>query len=191
MRTIFIIHGSGGNPKENWFPWLKSELEKIGEHVIVPQFQIPNPPAPGGHKLSVWLKKMDEYKDHINSETIIVAHSRGCIFTYRFLENLTVPVSAVFLVAPWINFFWYPKGYTGIDSFHATPFNWQKIKSGSRYFEIYQSTNDDTPIAEGREIAEKLGGKLIIVKNAGHFNTTYDPKYKKFDLLLQNIKRVL
>jgi len=26
--NVFIIHGADGHPKENWFPWLKSELGK-------------------------------------------------------------------------------------------------------------------------------------------------------------------
>ncbi|GAG44616.1 unnamed protein product, partial [marine sediment metagenome] len=34
--TTLIIHGTYGHPKENWFPWLKEELEILGEKVYVP-----------------------------------------------------------------------------------------------------------------------------------------------------------
>ena len=27
MKNYFIIHGSFGNSKENWFPWLENELK--------------------------------------------------------------------------------------------------------------------------------------------------------------------
>lgn len=188
MKNVFIIHGSYGSPQENWFPWLKKELEKLGQRVFVPQFPVPPPEkqdaAYGGHKLSEWLKKMAEYKNYINEETIIIAHSRGNVFTYHFLSELKKSVDSAFLVAPWINFIWYPKGWKKTDSFHKKPFNWNKIKKGSKYFEVFQSTNDSAniPVEESRQIAEKLGAKLNIVKNAGHFN------FKEFPFLLERIK---
>ena len=37
MTKVFLIHGSHGSPEENWFPWLKQELEKAGLEVIVPE----------------------------------------------------------------------------------------------------------------------------------------------------------
>lgn len=193
MANIFIIHGSYGHPGENWFPWLKEELEKLGHRVFVPRFQIPKDEDPtyGGHRLSEWLKTMDEYKEYINEETILVGHSRGCIFIFRLLERLKNPVKAVFLVGPWITRWTTPIGWNTVDSFHETPFQWENIKQKSKYFEIYQSTNDEIPVAEGTEVAKRLGGTLHVVQNAGHFNIARDPKYVKFPLLLDNIKKRL
>lgn len=192
MRNIFIIHGSYGYPEGNWFPWLKNELVKLGNRVFVPQFPIPpvdqQDSSYGGHKLSKWIKTLDSYKKYINGDTIFVAHSRGCVFTYHYLAKIKFSISATFLVAPWINFIWYSKGYKKIDSFHEIPFNWEKTRQGSRYFEVYQSTNDDTPVSEGKEIAKNLNTKLIIVKNAGHFNVAHNKKFIKFPLLLKRIK---
>jgi len=191
MRNIFIIHGSYGSPQENWFPWLKKELSKLGHRVFVPQF--PVPPADkqdssyGGHKLSEWIETLNDYKKYIDSETIFIAHSRGCVFTYQYLAKINPSISATFLIAPWINFLWYPKNNKKIDSFHKIPFDWKQIKKGSRYFEIYQSTNDDTPVSEGKEIAKKLEAKLVIVKNAGHFNFSSDKKFKEFPTLLKSV----
>ncbi len=50
MRNIFLIHGSYGHPQENWFPWLKKELESLGHKVYVPAFPIPTKRGEG-HKL--------------------------------------------------------------------------------------------------------------------------------------------
>lgn len=192
-NSVFIIHGSYGSPNENWFPWLKDELEKLGCKVFVPQFPIPEPkdrdPAYGGHNLEKWLETLYQYKEFINSETIFVAHSRGCVFTYHVLAKLASPIKATFFVAPWVNFLWYPKGWKGVDSFHETLFDWDKIKKGSKYFEVYQSTNDIVPMREGEQLAKNVGAKLVIVENAGHFNT--EAGYTTFPNLFEKIKQIL
>lgn len=187
MRNVFIIHGSNGSPQENWFPWLKKELSKLGHRVLVPQFPIPKVPMPCGHKLSEWIKTLNDYNRYINSDTIFIAHSRGCVFTYHYLAKIKLSIAATFLAGPWINYIWYPNSKK-IDFFHKVPFDWKKTKKGSRYFEVYQSTNGETPVSEGKEIAKNLGAKLIIVKNAGHFNVANDKKFVKFPLLLKNIQ---
>lgn len=197
MRNIIIIHGSYGSPNGNWFQWLKKNLEKLGFQVFVPQFPIPPPEkwdtATSGHSLTDWLKTLSKYKKYINENTIFVSHSRGNVLLFHFLSLLNKPVSAVFLIAPWIHFIWYPKGWKKIDSFVKKPFNWTKIKKGSKYFEIFQSTNDIAGISieEGEEIAKHLNAKINIVKNAGHFNIDSSKEFDKFPFLLQRIKNFL
>ena len=194
MRNIFIIHGSYGSPKENWFPWLKKELEKLGHRVLVPQFLIPPrekwDAATSGHSLSAWLKTLAKYKKYINDKTILIAHSRGNAFLFHFLNTLKKPVSSVFLVAPWMTFIWYPKSWKKTDSFMKKPFQWNKIKNTSKYFEVFQSINDSAGISvnDGERIAKYLGAKFNLVKNAGHFNIATYKKFKEFPLLLERIK---
>ncbi|MBI5127273.1 alpha/beta hydrolase [Candidatus Roizmanbacteria bacterium] len=189
MRNIFIIHGSYGHPEENWFPWLKSELEELNCNVIVPKFPI-HSNTKHDHRINEWLKKMEQYMNYINEETIFVAHSRGNVFLYRFFMKYPVQVKATYLVAPWI--YWktslWSSDPTIIDSFHNKSFEWDKIRNRSSYFEIFQSMNDVIPVTEGKELAQNLNAKLILVKNAGHFNITTYKKFKKFPYLLERIK---
>src|ERR1700690_1423405 len=96
MGTVFIFHGTGGYPEENWVPWLKEKIEAAGHTAIVPQF-----PTPDGQSLKSWLAVFDRYKDQVNEETIFVAHSLGCIFLLRLLEKLSHKVrAAIFVSAP-------------------------------------------------------------------------------------------
>ncbi len=190
-RNIFIVHGSYGNPKENWFPWLKMELEKLGHRVFVPQFPVPKVKASGGHKLDEWIQKFQEYKEYLNEDTILVSHSKGCIFAYVLLEELSIPLRAAFLVGPYITWKWYPPGSKEINTFQKPSYDWQKIRRGAKHIEIFQSTNDITPVEEGKDLADKLHATLHVVKNAGHFNVATDLKFKEFDLLLEHIKRVI
>lgn len=191
MRNVFIIHGSYGYPEENWFPWLKNELEKLGNMVFVPKFPIPNKEGEG-HNLDQWLKKFDEYKNYLNKDTIIIAHSRGCSFVFQALPVHKTEIDSLFLVGPFVDYDqWRPDTYTKYDSFQARPYLWKRIRQLVRYAEVFQSTNDVIPVSEGQFVADWLHAKMNIIKNAGHFNTSYSKKFVKFPLLLDNIKAVL
>ncbi len=93
MANIFIIHGTAGHPKENWFPWLKNELEKIGCNLIIPQF-----PTPENQTPETWFKIFDQHKKEYTKETILVAHSLGGAFALRILEQCPVRIKAAFLI---------------------------------------------------------------------------------------------
>ncbi len=121
MTTVFIIHGSYGHPKENWFPWLKSELEKLGCKVFVPKF-----PTPENQKLDVWLNVLKEYNSYFDKNSILVGHSMGCALILRKLELLNKQIKAVFLVGGFTKDLWNGKYCEIIDTFLDKPFDWQK-----------------------------------------------------------------
>ena len=91
MNKVFIIHGTEGYPEENWFPWMKSELEEKGCEVIVPQF--PSPPVVAA-KISEWFDVFKPYQQTLDENTILIGHSLGGVFTLRILEHLKQPVKA-------------------------------------------------------------------------------------------------
>jgi len=191
MRTVFIIHGSYGYPQENWFPWLKTQLEKSGNNrVIVPEFPIPKNNE--GHSLDKWINTFEEYKQYVNNDTILVAHSRGCTFAFQLLPLLNIKIDSLFLVGAFIDYDqWRPERYTEYDSFQAKPYLWKCIRKLCEYIEVFQSTNDVIPVSEGQFVADWLHAKMTIVENAGHFNVSYDKKFKEFPLLLKNIEKRL
>jgi hypothetical protein len=69
MSTIFFIHGAEGFPDENWFPWLKTELEKRGHDVVVPQF-----PATGVHQIADYQKPIQIAKLAIDTRQIEIVY---------------------------------------------------------------------------------------------------------------------
>lgn len=69
MKNAFIFHGTEGYPEENWFPWLKQELEKIGYKVYVPHF--PSPPIIPA-KIAEWFDVLKNYEKYINEDTILI-----------------------------------------------------------------------------------------------------------------------
>lgn len=184
MVNVFIIHGTAGHPKENWFPWLKERLEKIGCTVIVPQF-----PTPENQTLETWFKVFDQYKDQYTTETILIAHSLGGAFALRILENYPVKIRAAFLVAAPIGV--RPiKNWDGDQPFIGKPFDWAAIKSHAEKFVVFHSEDDSmVGIGNGIELAKKLDAEFVRVPNAGHFNA--QAGYTKFDLLHEKIKETL
>jgi len=182
--AAIIIHSSYGNPNENWFPWLKGELENTGYKVFVPAF-----PTPKSQKLEAWMEIFDKYKKELDEGSILVGHSIGCAFILSILERIKVKINAVFLVAGFLG----PLGNDFYDSISKTftqkEFDWEKIKNNCGKFFVYQADNDPhIPLEKGREIAKNLDSELIIIKNAGHFNEKSG--YKTFELLLEDIKNI-
>ena len=138
MKNAIIIHGTEGYPEENWFPWLKQELEKRGYKVFVPQF--PSPPKVPA-KIDEWFDVLKDYEHHMNKDTILIGHSLGGIFTLRILERLKHPVKAAFFVGtpigirPILN-------YERDSSFSGFSFDWKNIINKAHHFAVFQSDND-------------------------------------------------
>lgn len=181
MTYVFIIHGIGGSPSENWFPWLKAELEKLGCRVFVPQ--MPNPENP---KLESWLDAFEGYKPQLEN-SIVIGHSLGVAFLLTLIERLDKPIKAAFFVAGFTTPLDNPEfdELTGI--FVERRFDWSRIRRNCGSFYVISSDDDPyVPLEQGRSIARNLKTELIVLKNARHMNE--EAGYTKFDFLLEKIK---
>ena len=186
MTNVFIFHGTGGYPEENWFPWLKQRLEKLGCKVIIPQF-----PTPKNQTLGNWLQVLKNYERFYNKNTILVGHSLGGAFLLRVLEKYNVKIKAAFLIAA-------PIGILPIKNYEADKlflgktfgFDFGKIKNHCRKFFVFHSDNDPyVSLRNGEKLSKELNTKLIFIPNAGHFNTSAG--YTKFEALFEKIKNIL
>ena len=83
MRRVIIVHRWDGNPKGDWYPWLKKELEKIGFKVIIPA--MPNSSEP---QIEEWVSHLQKTVGKLDEETLFVGHSIGCQAIMRSLEKL-------------------------------------------------------------------------------------------------------
>jgi predicted alpha/beta hydrolase family esterase len=185
MTNILIIHGSYGHPEENWFPWLKSELVKLGCRVFIPKF-----PTPENQSLQNWLKIFKEYEQYLDENSIVVGHSIGPAFLLNVLENIDKPIKAAFFVSGFTGSLHNPKFDEINSSFADKRFDWQKIKNNCARFFVFHSDNDPyVPLQKAKDLAKNLGVNIILVKNAGHFSEKAG--YKQFELLLERIKTEL
>ena len=185
MKTIFIIHGSYGNPQENWFPWLKQELEKVGCQVIIPHF-----PTPKKQSLQNWRKVFKSYEHYLNEDSIIIGHSLGAAFLLTILEQRNTPIRAAFFIAGFIGSLENPTFDKINNTFVNRSFRWEKIKKNCRRFTLFHADNDPyVSLFKAQELAAHLETAVTLVNGAGHFNT--QAGYTTFPLLLQDIKKEL
>ncbi|MDP2812769.1 MAG: alpha/beta hydrolase [bacterium] len=185
MKNIIIVHGAYGNPEENWIPWLKLELEKLGCNVIAPKF-----PTPEGQSLENWFKVFREFHYLLTADTIVVGHSLGPAFLLKVIENLDLSIRSAFFVAGFISHL----GLNEFDeinvSFYNKKFDWKKIKKNCNNFHLYYSDNDPyVPVEKSYEIAKNLRIEPKLVAGAGHFNSKSG--YTKFELLFNDIRKEL
>ncbi|MEK7567761.1 MAG: alpha/beta hydrolase [Patescibacteria group bacterium] len=170
MKRVIIVHGWVGNPKENWFPWLKKELEGIGCEVLIPQ--LPEAETP---KIDNWVPMLSKVAGEVDENTYFVGHGMGCQTIARYLETLKEgkKVGGVVFVA---GFF---KRLTGLEiedqkvwkHWLNTPINFEKIKSHFLTGVAIFSDNDSyVPLDNQDDFRDKLGSKITILSRRGHFS---------------------
>lgn len=181
MKNALIIHGAYGTPSQNWFPWLKNELEKHGYEVFVPQF-----PTPENQNLNSWIKIAEPYLNQMNHETVIIGHSIGATFSLRLLEKVHQPISIAALVAGF-NLDLPDQHLNHINhTFYDQPFDWKSIRANARQICAYHSPNDPfVPLEIAEELVKQLHTSLQEIPDAGHFNSASG--YARFPQLLQAI----
>ena len=178
--NFIIIHGIYGNPQENWFPWLKKELEDAGYEVIVPKF-----PTPINQSLESWLLVLSEHEDKINEDTVMIGHSLGTPFILNYLEKTQKKIKAAYFVAGYHKLI-DNKFYELNKDFVYKEFNWEKIKSSCGIFFVFASDNDEyIPLEIPKEMAEKLNASFNIVHDGGHLNSRAG--FNTFPLLMESI----
>ncbi len=177
--NFFIIHGAGGEPDGNWFPWLKQKLEEQGHDVFVPDF-----PGIENQSLESWMSAFEKHRNEVSEDTVFVAHSVGPAFVLNLLEQ-GVEAEACFFVS----------GFTGLlgnkfDESNKTitdrDFSFEEIGKNCDYFKLYYSPDDPYVALEKAEsLAENLNAELEIIENGGHLNGPSG--YTEFPKLLEDI----
>jgi len=184
MKNALIIHGTEGYPEENWFPWLKKQLESHGYKVTIPQF-----PTPENQTPKHWFETLKPYEKDFNEETILIGHSCGGAFLLRVLEETRIQVKAAVFVSASAGI--KPIKYYDIDRpFIEKPFNWEKIRNSAKHFFVFHSEDDPLICPEnGVKIAKETDAELTKPKDAGHFNSTAG--YTTFESLLEKLEPIL
>lgn len=169
-KRVFIIHGWDYTPKMNWYPWIEKELEKKGFLVQVPE--MPNTSEP---RINEWVAHLKKKVGKLDKNTFFIGHSIGCQTIMRYLQNEKTSAGGAVFVAGWFNL-------DNLESEEVENIAWpwiedkidfKKLKNNLKNLIVILSTNDPYNCLEenSKIFQKKLGAKLIIEKNKGHFTS--------------------
>lgn len=180
VKVIFIPGNGGGSPQDNWFPYLKRELEKLKVKVIASEF-----PDNQLARECFWLPflkndlKADDY-------SILVGHSSGAIAAMRLAEKNKI-LGSVLIGSYHTDLGWLTEKQSG---YFDRPWDWEAIKRNQKWIIQFASPNDPwIPIEEARFVQSKLNTEYYEIEEGGHFGGDY--KKTDFPELLEAIKTKL
>jgi uncharacterized protein len=177
MKAV-IFHGWVSTSQDNWFPWLKKELEKKDFDVIAPD--LPDSQYPKQEKWLPIALKLTDYDE----DTVLVGHSLGTCLIMRILENINKKVKAIFLVSAFDK----DLGIKEIETFFFKPYDYEKIRKNAGKIYILNSDNDPyIPLNIAEELSKKLKGNLTVFHNKNHLSAgTGDFKFPELLEMISN-----
>jgi len=162
---VILIHGNGGSrATDNWLPYVKQELEKMGLLVIARDF-----PDNDLARASYWLPFL-KHDLAADEQTVLIGHSSGALAAMRFAEMHKILGSV--LVGAMHTDLGYEK--EKLSGYYDKPWDWRSIKHNQRWIVQFASTDDPwIPIEEPRFIKEQLQTDYHEFSNQGHFGGDY------------------
>lgn len=184
MKNALILHGTdfektGKQRENNWFPWLKRELEKLGYQVWLPE--LPEAWQPDLEKYWNFLKDFP-----FNKETVLIGHSSGGTTVFGILHKLPTAIKVRLAIS--VAGFYRDEGW-GCAGLFREDYNWEKIRRQAR--KIYLIWSPDDPYISREQtdgLAERLKVVPTILPGRKHFNLEAGSRFKKFPDLLALIK---
>lgn len=183
LKRAIIVHGTGGDPDENWFPWLKSELESRGITVVLPHFPGPDEQGPES-----WSAALESATGPLDRETVLVGHSMGAGFILHLLETTKSPVLGTILASGFV-------GKLGNDfdvpnaAFFTHEFDWPTIRANAGEIRLFLGDDDPYVSREAAGLLSSgLDAKLTLVPGGGHLNKAAG--FTEFPALLAEVEAV-
>ena len=166
MKNYFIIHGTFGHNKENWFPWLETELKNLGGGYEIYNL---NYPTPENQSFENWSKVLDDYKDKISNESVFICHSIGCVFLVKYCILNKIKIGKAIFVSGCNNYFFNPE----FDIINKDMYT-DRISEFKDYCDdvicFYSKDDPYITLDALKSFADKVNARHVVYKNAGHFN---------------------
>jgi len=179
-KAILIPGNGGQTPKDNWLPYLETELPKIGLEVINRQF-----PDSMLARSEFWLPFIKSLGADEN--TVLIGHSSGAIAAMRYAESNKI-LGSVLVSAYYTNL-----GIAAerVSGYFEKDWDWDAIRKNQQWVIQFSSADDPfVPIEEARYVNEKLNSDYHEFKDQKHFGYGKEPKLE-FPEIIDALKNKL
>ena len=165
MAQVIVIHGYTASPEENWYPWFQQLAAQ--QHFSLKILRLDPSLRP---ELSVWEAQIAEQAGRLDENSIVIAHSLGCIAALHYLSRhlKTQRIQQLILIA----------GFNGrlgrLDEVNpfidAARIDFELLKRQIEHrVVIYSEGDDHVPPKFSIEQAKSLDAELIAAEHQGHF----------------------
>lgn len=179
MKRVFILHGLGKMPKDNWYMWLRNFLEDRGIDAKAPQ--LPNGSMPD---MEEWLSFLRGRIGRPDLETYIVAHGVSSQLLLRYLEELSgeEKIGGALMAAGFVRM----REGSLEKALQSNLINQQQMeilrkmeeneidlskvaKHSERFVSIFSGNDPYVGFENADAFKDELRSKIIIIPRGGHF----------------------
>lgn len=163
-KHIVVVHGYTASPDVNWFPWLAKVLRAQGARVSIPAMPDSFNPDP-----IKWALALQQSLPAVDTNTILIGHSLGCITALGHLLSLPAHTLAggVLLVSG------FDRTVSTLPELHAfTDAPLDHAEVCRRTQKIISLFSDNDSIVEPKasiELSRHLKAEQQVVSGGGHF----------------------
>ncbi|MFF7654983.1 RBBP9/YdeN family alpha/beta hydrolase [Streptomyces sp. NPDC007983] len=164
QRRASIIHGYGASPEDHWFGWLGEQLDTAGIVTTIPALPNPQDPDP-----AQWTETVRTDVGTPDENSIIVAHSLGCLTVLRYLRSLPAPwrLGTLVLVSGFVDQL---PALPELNSYIGDGCDVEELSNHVGRLTIIRSDADPyVPPGHTDRLAGLLGVSAEVVPGAGHF----------------------
>lgn len=196
-----IFHGAYGSKDGNWFPYLKTELQKLNQDVILEQFPIENwdkviktgdSYVPKNQNLNNWLNTFEKKilpKINKKDKLCFIGHSAAPVFILHLIERYKLKLDSAIFVMPFMEPLKKENAWM-FDlvnkSFYKKDFDFMQLKINVPLSYTVYSDNDQ--FVEEKlmtDFALKMKSEKILIKGGEHLN---GQRFSKMPLILELCK---
>lgn len=81
-KKVYIVHGYKASAQDHWFPWLANQVRTAGHEAKIVALTDSEQP-----EFTVWQQDLQRDFQQLDENTIVVAHSLGCLSSLNFLSS--------------------------------------------------------------------------------------------------------